>query len=104
MRIWPLALLALFAACSPQDLADKVAQRAAESVVLPVVARYLPGPQAQAASSCVIESASAGELRMLARDVGVEAGSSTFATVLDIAARPQTLACLSRAGLGPIGG
>jgi len=96
-----LALLALVA-CSPQDVADKVARRAAETVVLPVVAQYLPGPQAQVATSCVINNASAHEIQTLVRDVAVEAGSSTIATVLSVARRPETLRCLTGSGLGPL--
>lgn len=96
-----LALLAL-SACSPQEVADKVAARAAETVVRPVVDDGLTGAQADAATNCVITNASPDELRALARDVAVEAGSSTEANIRAIAARPATLACLAQAGLPPL--
>lgn len=95
----PVFAALLLAACSPQDMADKVGRRAAESVVLPVVSRYMPGPQAEGVTRCVIDNASAQEIRTLARDIAVEAGSATVQTVLTIAGRPETLACITAAGL-----
>ncbi len=98
-----LAVLAL-AACDPAQMADKAGRRAAETVVRPVVGNYLSGAQADAATSCIVENASADDVKLLARDIGVEAGSATVANVLRIAAQPNTLACLARAGVPPLGG
>ena len=97
------SLLAL-AACDPQAMVDKVGQRTAETVVRPVVGNYLAGAQADAATRCIVENASADDVRLLARDIAVEAGSNTVANVLRIAAQPNTLACLARAGVPPLGG
>jgi len=94
--------LAVLAACSPTETADKVGRRAVETVVLPVVSRNLPGDAAQAATRCVIDHATAAEVQALARDIAVEAGTSTVQTVATIAARPETLACLAAAGLSPL--
>ncbi|EEW24494.1 hypothetical protein [Rhodobacter ferrooxidans] len=94
-------LLALLVACSPTDMADKVGRRAAETVVLPVVGKYLPGPQAEVATRCVVDNASAAEVQALARDIAVQAGTSTVQTVLAIAARPETARCFAGAGLPP---
>lgn len=96
------ALLLAVSACSPTDVADKIGRRAAETVVLPVVSRYLPGPQAQGVTRCIIDNASAAEVQTLARDIAVEAGTSTVATVMAIAARPETAACMTAAGLPPL--
>lgn len=98
-----LTLILLLTACSPTDVADKVGRRAAESVVLPVVSQYMPGPQAQGVTRCVIDNASANEIQTLARDIAVQAGTSTVQTVMGIAARPETLACITKAGLPPLG-
>ena len=87
------------AACSPTDVADKVGRRAAETVVLPVVAQYLPGQAADATTRCIIENASANDIQSLIRDIGTVAGTSTVATVLGIAARPETAACIAGAML-----
>ena len=87
------------AACLPTDVADKVGRRAAETVVLPVVAQYLPGQAADATTRCIIENASANDIQSLIRDVGTVAGTSTVATVLGIAARPETAACIAGAVL-----
>lgn len=103
-----LTLLALpllgLAACDPAQMADKAGRRAAESVVRPVVGNYLSGAQADAATSCIVENASAEDVKLLARDLAVEAGSSTVANVLRIAAQPNTLACFARSGVPPIVG
>ena len=91
--------IALMTACSPTEVADKVGRRAAESVVLPVVARALPGPQAEVATRCIVDNASAADVQLLARDVGVEAGTSTVMTVQRLASNPATLSCLAQAGI-----
>ena len=94
----PLMLMAalLLCACDPQELADKAMARTAETVISPVV-----GP---AATRCITDNASPEELRLLAADVGVEAGTSTVANIMAIARRPATVACLSAAGLPPVQG
>ena len=95
-----LALLPLtLVACSPQDMADKVARRTAETVVRPIVDDRLAGPQAGAATMCVVQNASAAEIQSLVRDVGVYAGTSTEATVWAIVARPETQSCLAANGV-----
>jgi hypothetical protein len=50
---------------------------------------------AQAATRCILDAASAEELRLLARDVGVEAGTATKATIRTIALRPAAGACFA---------
>ncbi|MDT8853998.1 hypothetical protein RNZ50_02920 [Paracoccaceae bacterium Fryx2] len=98
-----LILVTLLAACDPQAMADDVARRAARTVVLPVVQQYMPGPQAEGVTTCVIDNASAAEIAALARDVGTRAGTSTVQTVLTVARRPATLQCILGAGLPPLG-
>lgn len=97
-----LALLAT-AACDPAEIADKAVKRTAESVVYPVVNVDMPAGPAQAATTCILDAASPDELRLLARDVGVEAGTSTRATIRDIALRPAARACFAANGVPPIG-
>lgn len=84
----------LLAGCDPQVVADKVAARTAEAVIAPVV-----GDQA---TRCIVDNASPAELRGLAVDVGVEAGTTTLANIRAIAARPATLACLAAAGVAQV--
>lgn len=104
VRLASLCILTLFvAACDPQELADKAGRRAAESVVLPVVAKYLPGPQADQATRCIIETAPAADIKALVRDIGVEAGPSTIETVLRMASTPEAAACMLNAGILPLG-
>jgi hypothetical protein len=96
-----LALIAVLAvsACDPGELADKAVRRTASSVVFPVVNLDMPAGPAQTATECILNAASPDELRLLARDVGVEAGSSTKATIRDIALRPAAQACFAAAGV-----
>lgn len=86
-----VALLAL-AACDPQTVVDKAVARTAEAVIAPVV-----GP---VAARCIVENGSPAELRAIAVDVGVEAGTSTVANIERIARRPETLACIAQGALG----
>jgi hypothetical protein len=97
-----VGLLAL-AACDPAELADKAVRRTAETVVQPVVNLDMPAGPAQTATACILDAASPDELRLLARDVGVEAGTSTNATIRSIALRPAAQACFAARGVPPIG-
>jgi hypothetical protein len=97
MRILILAL-PILAACSPQQVADDITRQAAESVILPVVGEVMPAAQAQGAATCILQNATIEETRMLARDVGVEAGTSTVDNILAIASRPGTATCFRSIG------
>jgi hypothetical protein len=96
--VLPFAL----AACDPAELADKAVRRTAETVVMPVVNLDMPAGPAQAATACILDAASPDELRLLARDVGVEAGTSTKATIRSIALRPAAQACFAAQGVPPL--
>lgn len=102
-RIILIAVL-LLAACSPADLANKVSRRAAESVVQPVVNIDMPAGIAELATACILDAASPAEVDALARDVGVEAGSSTKARIRELALRPGAQACFAARGVPPLKG
>jgi hypothetical protein len=93
-----LLALPLVTACSPQEVADDITRQAAESVILPVVGDVMPEAQAQGATTCILQNATIEETRILARDVGVEAGTSTVDNILVIAGRPGTLDCFRTIG------
>ena len=97
-----LAVLVLLAGCDPAELAVKAVRRTAESVVFPVVNIDMPADPARAATTCILDAASPDELRLLARDVGVEAGTSTKATIREIALRPGAQACFVAGGVPPV--
>ncbi len=100
MRVWVLAaaglVTMLVAGCDPQSVVDKAVARTAESVIAPVVG---PG-----AARCIVENGSPDELRAIAVDIGVEAGTSTVANIMQIAGRPATLACFAQSGVVPFRG
>ena len=103
MTRFPLLLiLTALAACSPADLANKVSRRAAETVVQPVVNINMPAGVATAATACILDAASPAEVDALARDVGVEAGSSTKARIRELALRPGAQACFAANGVPPL--
>ncbi|MGV8949849.1 MAG: hypothetical protein ACOH2M_02015 [Cypionkella sp.] len=104
MRALLALSLILLAACDPQAVADKALRRTAESVVQPVLARELTGAQADAATACVLDAADQEEINMLARDVGVSAGTSTIANIRALALRPAAAACFARSGVPPLRG
>lgn len=97
LAVLSLAALALVPSCSPQVMAQKINTRAAEAVVRPVVSKGLTGAQADIATRCVLDNATSQELQLLARDVGVEAGTLTEQRVLAIIQRPATSACIAAA-------
>ena len=82
-KFLPVVALGLLAACSPEDVADKVGRRTAETVVSPVVG-------SGAATQCIVQNADAAEVQALVRDVATVAGSSTRALIAGIAARAPT--------------
>ncbi|MBI1170547.1 hypothetical protein GC209_04025 [bacterium] len=90
MKRIALLLLAL-AACDPKVVVDKTIARTAETVISDVTG--------SAVANCVVDNAQPVELEILARDVGVEAGTRTKAIIRGILARPETQKCLTRGGL-----
>jgi hypothetical protein len=98
-----MAMLAL-AACDPAELVNSTLKRTAHSVVFPVVNIDMPAEPARLATKCILDAASEDELRLLARDVGVEAGTATKATIRQIAVRPAAQACFSANGVPPVVG
>jgi hypothetical protein len=94
-----LAAVLLVAACDPQELADKALRQTAESVVQPVLAREMPGNVADVATRCILDAAEPGEINILARDVGVEAGTQTIQNIRNIATRPAVAACFAAGGV-----
>lgn len=97
----PLGLvtaLVLTAACTPQSQ-DKIAREAARSAITPVLTERFPGVPLEPALDCVIDNASAVQIRALAADAVLGATESTAQIVSDIVSKPETLACLATKGL-----
>ncbi len=92
------------AACDPAELVSDALKRTAYSVVFPVVNIDMPAEPARLATNCILDAASQSELELLARDVGVEAGTQTRATIRDIAVRPAAQACYRANGVPPLVG
>lgn len=84
-------LLLTLAACDPQVVMDKTIARTAESVISAVTGTDV--------ANCVVDHAQPVELEILARDIGVQAGTRTKAIIRGILARPDTQTCLARANL-----
>lgn len=103
-RFVPGLMVMGLAACDPQVFVEKTTRQIAEQVVFPVVNLDMPADPARSATNCILDAASPEELRLLARDVGVEAGTSTKATIRDIALRPAAQACFASAGVPPLVG
>jgi hypothetical protein len=103
-RAAALIALVVLAACDPGELVDNALRRTAFSVVNPVVNIDMPAEPARLATNCILDAASQDELRLLARDVGVEAGTATKATIRDIAVRPAAQSCYAANGVPPVMG
>lgn len=91
MKRIALSLLLTLAACDPQAVVDKAIARTAESVISNVTGG--------AVANCVVDNAQPVELEILARDVGVQAGTRTKAIIRGILSRPEAQTCLHRNGL-----
>ncbi len=90
MKAVAIVAILVLAACDPQVVIDKAMARTAESVIAPVTGA--------AAARCIVDNGTPDELRAIAADVGVEAGSSTVANIMTIARRPAAAACIAQAG------
>jgi hypothetical protein len=97
-----ITFLFVLAACDPAELVDSALKRTAHTVVFPVVNIDMPAEPARLATNCILDAASQNELELLARDVGVEAGTSTKATIRGIAVRPAAQACFAANGVPPV--
>jgi hypothetical protein len=102
IRGFPILAALLLVACDPAELVDSALKRTAYTVVFPVVNIDMPAEPARLATNCILDAASSEELQLLTRDVGVEAGTSTKATIRDIALRPAAQSCFAANGVPPI--
>lgn len=91
----------LLLACSPQAQ-DEIAREAARSAITPVVTERFPGVPLEPALDCLIDNASAQQIRALAADAVLGPTESTVQIVSDIAAKPETLNCLATDGLSAL--
>ena len=97
-----LICLPFLAACDPQAMFDNTARRAAADVVEAVVSREMPVAPAKAATECILQAGSPEEIRALAADYGVEAGSLTKQNIRNLALRPSAQACFAASGVPPV--
>lgn len=102
MAAVPLMAMVLLTGCDPAEVMDSALKRTAYTVVYPVVNIDMPGETARKGTNCILDAASEAELQDLARDVGVEAGTRTKATIREIALRPAAQACFSANGVPPV--
>lgn len=103
-RVLILTAMLALPACDPAELVDSALKRTAHSVVFPVVNIDMPAEPARLATKCILDAATQDELELLARDVGVEAGTATKATIRQIAVRPAAQACYAANGVPPLAG
>lgn len=104
IKLLPFLAVLLLTACDPGELVDSALKRTAHSVVFPVVNIDMPAEPARLATNCILDAASQEELQLLARDVGVEAGTATKATIRQIAVRPEAQSCFAASGVPPVVG
>ena len=102
LRLALLPAVLLLAACDPQAAIDQTVRRTAAEVVEPVVGRELPPPMAKAATECILQVASPEEIRALARDIGVEAGTQTKENIRNLALRTAAQSCFAAHGVPPV--
>ena len=96
--VFALIGLVAISACSPQAQ-DQIARDAARSAITPVVQERFPGVPLEPTIDCVIDNASAVQIRALAADAVLGPTESTAQIVTDIVSKPETLTCLAAEGL-----
>ncbi|MDF1727976.1 MAG: hypothetical protein P1U53_09510 [Sulfitobacter sp.] len=104
MRGWLMVpAFALLVACAPaQQAVDNAARVGAKGVVTETLATRFPQVPKQLITpftDCIIDNASALELRVFARSALVGVDEETVATVRTILTRPETVSCLQQAAL-----
>ena len=88
------------AACAPVQ--DAVLREGARAAVRPVLATRFPAMPLDPATDCIVDAATGPELRQLAGGLAQPvADPATAALVARITARPDTVRCLTTAGLAP---
>lgn len=92
------ATILVLAGCSVQQQ-DQIARDAARSTITPVLIERFPGVPLEPALNCVIDNASAVQIRALALDGLTGATESTVQIVTDIISKPETIQCLATRGL-----
>lgn len=98
-----LAAMAL-AACTPVEQAvDHAAREGSKGIVIETLATRFPQVPKELISpftDCIIDNASAVEIRDFARSALSGVDEQTVATVRTVLARPSTVACLQTRALG----
>ena len=94
--------IAVLAGCDPKQVADNTGRKMASRVVLPVMQAEMPTAVAQRATDCIVRNADAAEVQALAKDIAVQAGSSTKATIRGIAERREASSCFAQNGVPPL--
>lgn len=100
--LWLVPVLAVLAACSPQQVTEDVTRAAARSVVVPVLMQQYREPEAEVAADCILAYAPPSEVQAVARDVGNRAGTLTVQNIRIMAMRPAVASCVTSRGLLPI--
>jgi hypothetical protein len=99
MRLALSLVMALaVAGCSVQQQ-DRIARDAARSAITPVLVERFPGVPLEPTLDCVIDNASAVQIRALALDSVGGPTESAAQIVTDIVSKPETLTCLAAEGL-----
>lgn len=85
-------------ACDAQTQ-DQIAREAARSTVTRVVTDRFPGVPVEPTLNCIIDNASAPQIRALAVDTLGGPTESSVEIVSQIVSQPETLTCLAAEGL-----
>lgn len=99
-----LVLLMSAAACAPlQEAVDNTARQGAKGVVTETLATrfpQVPKEQITPFTDCIIDNASALEIREFARAAVVGVDDQTVTTVRTVLGRPETVQCIGTGLLG----
>ena len=91
--------LALSGCVAVSPLGEAVARETAKDVVNGVVAARYPGVPTALVTDCIIDNASLLEIGQIAQTAALGSNAAAAELILDIAARPATVSCISENAL-----
>lgn len=102
LRILPIVLL-LSACALAEQSADAIARAQAKAYINSVASEFFPGVNTAAVTDCIIDNATTAEVIEIAQASVTKNTVAAAQVVGNIAGRPDTLNCITIAGLSIFG-
>jgi hypothetical protein len=92
--------LVVLSACTIDDpISNSISRSAAKQAVTPIVEERFPGLPASQVSDCIIDNSNTSELIEFTKAATFGPDDQTYATVIEVASRRETVDCISQVAL-----